>query len=81
VIYGLLPNKTAMSYQLFFDMLKGLRTNLNLDSISCNFEIALFRMISNSFPNAETKGCFFPLCEKLLGGLKKFLKRHSQWMV
>jgi len=31
VIYGLLPNKTAMSYQLFFDMLKGLRANLNPD--------------------------------------------------
>ena len=73
MIYGLLPNKTAMSYQLFFDMLKGLRANLNPDSISCDFEISLFRMISNSFPDAETMGCFFPRCEKR----QKYT--HSEW--
>jgi len=45
-------------------MLKGHRANLNPDSISCDFEIALFRMISNSFPNAEIMGCFFHFVKK-----------------
>ena len=65
VIYGLLPNKTAMTYRRFLDMILGLRANLNPDSISCDYEIALFNTVSAVFPNAEIFGCFFPFCEEL----------------
>ena len=57
VIYGLLPNKTAMIYQRSLDMI-GLRAYMNPDSLSCDYEIALFNTVSAGFPNAEIFGCF-----------------------
>jgi len=59
VIYGLLPNKTVMIHQRFLDMILGLHTNMNPDSISCDYETALFNTVSAGFPNAEIFGCFF----------------------
>jgi len=52
VIYGLLPNKTAMIYQRFLDMILGLRADMNPDSISRDYKIALFNTVSAGFPNA-----------------------------
>jgi len=62
VIYGLLPNQTAMIYHCLLDRILRLRaniSNMNPDSISCDYEIALFNMVSAGFPNAEIFECFF----------------------
>jgi len=59
-----LPNKTAMIYQRFLDMMLELRANMNPHSISCDYEIALFNTVSAGFSNAKIFGCFFPFCEK-----------------
>ena len=48
-----------MICQRFMDMTVGLRANMNPDSISCDYEIALFTTVSACFPNAEIFGCFF----------------------
>jgi len=57
IIYRLLPNKNGDD-QRFLDMTLGLRANMNPDSISCDYEIALFNTVSAGFPNAEIFGCF-----------------------
>ena len=55
---GFCRTKTAMIYQRFLDMTLGLRANMNPDSISCDYKIALFNTVSAGFPNAEIFGCF-----------------------
>jgi len=40
-------------------MILELRANMNQDSISCDYETALFNTVSAGFPNAEIFGCFF----------------------
>ena len=57
--------RAAMIYQRFLNMILGLRANMNPDSISCDYAIALFNTVSAGFPNAEIFGCFFPFCEEL----------------
>ena len=61
-----LPNKTAMIYHRFLDIILGLRANVNPESISRDYEIALFNTVSAGFPNAEIFGCFFSILWRTL---------------
>jgi len=58
--------KRRWSIQRFLDMILELRANMNQDSISCDYEIALFNTASAGFPNAEIFGCFFSILWKTL---------------
>ena len=46
-------------------MILGLRANMSPDSISWDYEIALFNTVSAVFPDAEIFGRSFPFCEEL----------------
>jgi len=63
IIYALLPSKKANVYEKLLNMLKTLEPDLNPNSISCDFELAAFTAIKDTFPNVQIFGCYFHLCQ------------------
>jgi len=40
-------------------MVQGLRSGLNPDSVSCDYEVVLFQTVAEYLPRAQLLGCFF----------------------
>lgn len=65
IFYALLPNKCRVTYDKLFGMIKVLLPNLDPKSITCDYEMAAFKSISEIFPTAEIRGCFFHLVKNM----------------
>jgi len=61
LIYALLPNKQAKTYQQLFHRLKQLKPILCPDFLSCDFENVSILSMKESFPNAQINGCLYHL--------------------
>lgn len=64
IFYALLPNKCGKTYNKLFGMIKVLLPNLDPKSITCDYEMADFKSVSEIFPTAEIRGCFYSFGEK-----------------
>ena len=62
-VYFLLPGKTRAAYNTNFMPLKETAQNLGLQveprNVLTEFEVALQQSVTNCFPQAERKGCYF----------------------
>uniref|UniRef100_A0A1I8BS26 MULE domain-containing protein n=1 Tax=Meloidogyne hapla TaxID=6305 RepID=A0A1I8BS26_MELHA len=65
VFYCLLPNKTEDTYRRTFTLIRATWPNLNPDSISVDFELAIHNAIRIVFPESHIRGCFFHLFQNL----------------
>ncbi len=65
IIYVLLPNKTGETYECLFHLVKDLCPNANLQSLSCDFELAAFQKMITEFPDTQIFECFFHLTKNL----------------
>lgn len=65
IFYALLPNKCRETYDKLFGMIKVLLPNFDPKSITCDYEMAAFKSVSEIFPTAEIRGCFFHLAKKI----------------
>ncbi|VDI60792.1 Hypothetical predicted protein [Mytilus galloprovincialis] len=63
LVYSLLRQRDAYTYIRFFNLLKNITNQHNLnfqpDRVSLDFECASRNAVSHVFPNAELKGCLF----------------------
>jgi hypothetical protein len=57
ITYALLPSKKTSVYEKLLKILKMLEPDLNSESIACDFELAAFTAIKNTFPNVKIFGC------------------------
>ena len=64
VVWGWLPDKSEMSYKIFFlivkNKLKELGLDLSVKSILCDFELNILKSIDNML-DCDILGCFFHL--------------------
>ena len=60
-IYGLLPNKTEVTYRRFFDQVFNGMPNGNMQDCLVDFEKAAINAIKHFKPDIEVKGCFYHL--------------------
>lgn len=65
MFYALLPNKQRATYEKLFRAIKNLQPELQPNSISCDFEAAILKSVSEVFPNAQIHGCFFHLAQNM----------------
>lgn len=65
VLYCLLPNKREETYLKLFNMVKALWPQLNPESFSVDFELAIHQAVRQVFPEAEIRGCLFHLVKNL----------------
>ena len=69
VVYALMSRKTRQAYVDLFRALKDTAAeralNFQMEIFTTDFESGLAPAISEEFPNAVHKGCFFPFCQAL----------------
>lgn len=65
VLFCLLPNKTAETYTKLLMMIRNLWPQLNPESISVDFELAIHQAIRTVFPEVTINGCLFHLVKNL----------------
>lgn len=65
MFYALLPNKQRGTYEKLFRAIKDLQPELEPTSVSCDFESAILKSISEVFPNAQIQGCFYHLAQNM----------------
>ena len=83
MVYALLPNKTEVSYVLFFNLLTGY-IRVPPRSIMTDFEKAALNALRKSFKDASIQGCYYHLVSNLWKhvvneGLKKFYSENKQF--
>ena len=64
-VFALLPNKRQSTYEELFNQLRAVNARLNPSAIMIDYEKAAMNAISNVFPNANIKGCFFHLSQAI----------------
>lgn len=62
---ALLPNKRAVTYRRFFEMLHGIFPALNPDSVSCDYELAIQNAARSEWEGIAIYGCYWHLCANL----------------
>uniref|UniRef100_A0A915E0L8 MULE transposase domain-containing protein n=1 Tax=Ditylenchus dipsaci TaxID=166011 RepID=A0A915E0L8_9BILA len=72
VLYGLLPDKTQVTYERLFRMIKNIWPEFAPSSFSVDYEIAVINALEVVFRESEIFGCLFHLVQNL----KKHLAFH-----
>lgn len=87
LIFALLPDKSATTYERLFGLIKQRAQALGLDfsppKVQTDFEQALLRAVRQSFPQARTLGCLFHYGQAIwrkiqaLGGAVQYREENS----
>ena len=88
LVFALLPDKSARSYDIFFEQLSSAlkRHKLKLEKAKTfisDFETNIQKYFSKWFPNIETKGCLFHYSKAIWKkvsdhGMKRFYSNKSE---
>lgn len=72
VIYVLMSNKTAESYEIMLNIIKSQIPGFNPAHFMTDYEAASMKAIQNVFPQANIKGCFYHFARALWRKAKEY---------